>query len=781
MNETLARARQLAVSRLQHAQLQMQPELIEGPGSLFDLAQVLKDQDVRCAMVVTMPALVKDGAIGGFLNALLGQGITAAVFSDLKPQPDYECIERASSFYLSRNCDSIVAIGGGSTIDCAKAAGALVARPGKTPRELVGTMRIRKQLPLLVAVPTTAGTGSEVSATAILLDPDDKRMRTMRDFSLIPTFAVLDPTLLTSLSPQMTAYSGMAALSHAVEAYINRFGTLQTRRYARMAVETIFQHLKASYHDGKSLDDRHAMLMAAHWAGIASTNASLGYAHALSLSVCSHCNVQYGLASAVLLPMVLEEFGDRIEAQLADLGEAIGLEGATDSELARRFIGEIRALSTSMGIPAGISDLIDQDIPNVAAAADEEANPSFPVPIIWHYSTLQKVLRRAAKALPIPSGSETSSATRSNTEAMATDAPLSTSPSKPDQIEIASHGPLLDDEGRLTALGYAKSLVLDYSRKRIKASPLRIKEWDYYLVNDGEYALALTIGDMGYVALVSASLIDFKQGAFITQSTMDLLPLGKLGLPSSSSAGVTSYKDKRATMGFEVAEGLRRLSVSFSDFADGQTLEAEVVLDREPHDSMVIATPFAEDGSAFYYNQKIIGMRALGNLTLGDLRHDFHESSSFGLLDWGRGVWTRDNTWYWSAAQGLQGGHVFGFNLGYGFGDTSAASENMLFVDGTAHKLGRVDFGIPVKNERARAIGDLYDLMAPWHMTDDEGRLDLVFQPEIDRCDHMDFKVVVSDQHQVFGLFNGTVTLDDGTQLHISDLRGFAEAVHNVY
>ena len=118
---------------------------------------------------------------------------------------------------------------------------------------------------------------------------------------------------------------------------------------------------------------------------------------------------------------------------------------------------------------------------------------------------------------------------------MATDAPLSTSPSKPDQIEIASHGPLLDDEGRLTALGYAKSLVLDYSRKRIKASPLRIKEWDYYLVNDGEYALALTIGDMGYVALVSASLIDFKQGAFITQSTMDLLPLGKLGLPSSSS------------------------------------------------------------------------------------------------------------------------------------------------------------------------------------------------------------------------------------------------------
>jgi len=205
------------------------------------------------------------------------------------------------------------------------------------------------------------------------------------------------------------------------------------------------------------------------------------------------------------------------------------------------------------------------------------------------------------------------------------------------------------------------------------------------------------------------------------------------------------------------------------------------VLDREPHDSMVIATPFAEDGSAFYYNQKIIGMRALGSLTLGDLHHDFHESSSFGLLDWGRGVWTRDNTWYWSAAQGLQDGHVLGFNLGYGFGDTSAASENMLFVDGAAHKLGRVDFGIPVKNERARTIGDLYDLMAPWHMTDDEGRLDLVFQPEIDRCDHMDFKVVVSDQHQVFGLFNGTVTLDDGTQLHISDLRGFAEAVHNVY
>ena len=184
-------------------------------------------------------------------------------------------------------------------------------------------------------------------------------------------------------------------------------------------------------------------------------------------------------------------------------------------------------------------------------------------------------------------------------------------------------------------------------------------------------------------------------------------------------------------------------------------------------------------------------MRARGSFKKGRLVHGFNPDNSFGLLDWGRGVWTRDNTWYWAVAQGWQGpfdeegrGTVrFGLNLGYGFGDTSAASENMLFVDGVAHKLHRVDFGIPEKPDAAQATKtvDRYELMQPWHMTDDEGRLDLTFTPILDRVDWMDYKVIRSDQHQVFGRFDGTVTLDGHRPFAVSNLVGSAEVIHNVY
>jgi len=349
------------------------------------------------------------------------------------------------------------------------------------------------------------------------------------------------------------------------------------------------------------------------------------------------------------------------------------------------------------------------------------------------------------------------------------------------QAHITEPAKLLTDDGVLACVGYATSPLLEYDRTRIAASKLRVKEWDYYLVNDDEYALAFTIADMGYLSMISASLLDFTKGTFVTKSTLGVLPLGRLGMPASSTEGVSECASKRSSMTFAVAQGMRHLAVGFNNFSDRQPLVAEIVLDQEPRDSMVIATPWAEDPRAFYYNQKIIGMRAIGEFSLGNLHHDFNDANSFGLLDWGRGVWTRDNTWFWSAAQGWQNGRRFGMNLGYGFGDTTAASENMVFVDGVAHKLGRVDFGIPVRNENAKKIGDRYDLMAPWHMTENKGRIDLVFTPDIDRYDCMDYKLIISDQHQVFGKFNGTVTLDDGSLFEINDLRGFAEAVHNVY
>ena len=333
-------------------------------------------------------------------------------------------------------------------------------------------------------------------------------------------------------------------------------------------------------------------------------------------------------------------------------------------------------------------------------------------------------------------------------------------------------GPLLDDKGNLNEPGFSTALLKTYDRKAIKASALRIKEWDYYLITNDRFGVALTIDDNGYMGLLSATVLDFERRKEKTVSPMFWLPMGKTAFPASSWEGDVQKTLKNASGSFtHTAEG-RRLKVRIDNFRDGKPFECDILLSDEPRDSMVIATPFEKPGH-FYYNQKIIGMRAEGFYAIGEDRTYLHPSDTFGLLDWGRGVWTYKNTWYWSAAQGEIDGHVFGFNLGYGFGDTSAASENMLFYDGIAHKLGRVDFGIPKKEDGTD------DLLSPWHFTDDEGRLDLIFTPILDRASKTDVKIICSDQHQVFGRFSGTVTLDDGREIRLDDFLGFAEKVFN--
>lgn len=345
---------------------------------------------------------------------------------------------------------------------------------------------------------------------------------------------------------------------------------------------------------------------------------------------------------------------------------------------------------------------------------------------------------------------------------------------------IVGSGNLLDEAGRLREPGYAYQLPFRYNREDIAAPKWRIKDWDYYLVNDDEFALALTFSDLGYLGLISASVMDFASSTFKTTSEMVPIPLGSMGVPESSSEGDVVWENKRCRIEYRhvTCEGnpARRLSFSMKNFDGERDLEAELLLDKYPRDSMVIATPWAEDQTAFYYNQKIIGMRARGGFRVGERFHEFSARDSLGLLDWGRGVWTYENTWYWAAAQGYQAEHLVGLNLGYGFGDTSAASENMIFVDGVAHKLHWVDFGIP------QLADGSFDYCAPWHITDDEGRLDLEFAPEIDRTDNINVaNIIVSNQHQVFGKLSGRLVLDDGSQLEIQGLRGSAEHIYNKY
>jgi hypothetical protein len=199
----------------------------------------------------------------------------------------------------------------------------------------------------------------------------------------------------------------------------------------------------------------------------------------------------------------------------------------------------------------------------------------------------------------------------------------------------------------------------------------------------------------------------------------------------------------------------------------------DIELSDEPRDSMVIATPFPGKPKAFYYNRKIIGMRACGQVRYRGETIAFSPDDSFGLLDWGRGVWPYKNSWYWSAGHGLVDGEVFGFNLGYGFGDSSAASENMLFYRGQAHKLDSVEFRIPVDQDGRD------DFLKPWRFTSTDGRFEAEFRPILDRAALTSLGVLSSDQHQVFGFYNGTVVLDDGRTLHLRDFLGFAEKVCN--
>ena len=342
------------------------------------------------------------------------------------------------------------------------------------------------------------------------------------------------------------------------------------------------------------------------------------------------------------------------------------------------------------------------------------------------------------------------------------------------QHEIKQRHALLDEKGHLIEPGYTKGLLMDYDRSAIKAGALRIKEWDYYLITkEDEFAVALTVADNSYMGLDSISLIDFKEGWEQTTSPMLIMTLGKRNLPSGSDKGDITANGKNYFIHFKHNGDHRILSFKMDKFKEGKAIEGEIRLENIEQDSMVIATPFKEKKTAFYYNQKIVGMPATGKVEFDGKVYDFEEGKSFGLLDWGRGVWTYDNTWYWGAAHGILDGHRFGWNIGYGFGDTSAASENMLFYDGVAHKLGRLSFNIP------KTPDNKDDYMSPWTFTSDDGRFEMDFKPVLDRASNTDFKVLCSDQHQVFGHFSGTATLDDGTVLEVKDFFGFAEKVRN--
>ncbi len=338
------------------------------------------------------------------------------------------------------------------------------------------------------------------------------------------------------------------------------------------------------------------------------------------------------------------------------------------------------------------------------------------------------------------------------------------------QREIKEFQPLLNEKGILINPGFARKMYWKYDRRAIKANKFRIKEWDYYLIINDDYAIAFTIADNSYLGFVSVSLLDFQKKKYDMFSTTIPFTMGKLKLPSSSGKGKVSFNNKKISLSFENTGKVRIINCNIHNFKDKKPLISKFILTNEPKESMVIATPFKENKKAFYYNHKINCMQANGSVNFGNKKINF--KNAFGTLDWGRGVWTYDNNWFWGTASGMVNSKTFGINIGYGFGDLSKATENMIFYDGLAHKLDKVEFVIPKK-------GNKYDFLKEWKFISNDKRLDLTFTPILDRYDKISLILLVSNQHQIFGKLNGYAILDDGTKLEIKNLIGTAEVVHN--
>ncbi len=362
------------------------------------LPPLLERLGIHTVLLVTDSTLRHAGITAPLEELLEKAGIRCAVFDGTRANPTVHNVEDAWALYQAEGCQGLIAFGGGSSMDCAKAVGARAAYPHKSMDQLKGLLRVLRRIPPLAAIPTTAGTGSEVTLTAVITDSDKKHKYTMNDFTLIPRYAVLDPTVTYTLPPHLTASTGMDALTHAVEAYIGGSTTKETRRLALEAVRLIFANIETAYRDGDNPEARANMLQAAYRAGIAFSKSYVGYIHAVAHSLGGQYNIPHGLANAVLMPIVLEAYGPCVHQKLWALGQAAGVvsKSAPFPEGARAFIGAIRDLNDRMGLPRSLKGIQKADIPAMARHAAREANPLYPVPRLMDAKELEQFYYKVA-------------------------------------------------------------------------------------------------------------------------------------------------------------------------------------------------------------------------------------------------------------------------------------------------------------------------------------------------------------------------------------------------
>ena len=361
-------------------------------GSVKELPEIIMRHKCTHVLIITDGGIMKLGLTRRLEKALKEAGIPYTIYDKTIANPTTVNVREALELYHKEGCDAIIGFGGGSSMDCAKAVGACAVKPNQSLAQMKGILKVHKKLPLLMAVPTTAGTGSETTLAAVITDADTRYKYAINDFPLIPRYAVLDPKVTLSLPPFITATTGMDALTHAVEAYIGNSTTIDTRRDALKAVKLIFENIDIAYEHGDNIQARRNMLHASFYAGCAFTKSYVGYVHAVAHSLGGQYNVPHGLANAILLPLVLREYGSCIDKKLHRLAIAAGLadKNTPDHEAAELFIRTIEEMKERFGIVNIVKEIQETDIPKLAHYADKEANPLYPVPKLMDASELEK-------------------------------------------------------------------------------------------------------------------------------------------------------------------------------------------------------------------------------------------------------------------------------------------------------------------------------------------------------------------------------------------------------
>lgn len=370
-----------------------QPKMLK---SNSEVVEVLKKQNKKSVLLVTDKGIRGLNLTVALENEIKNAGIKLCVYDGVVPNPTTDNVQDALEMFKQNECDSIVAFGGGSVMDCAKATGARVVYPNKPLSKMKGVMKVLKKIPLLIAVPTTAGTGSETTLAAVITDSETRHKYAINSFPLIPEYALLDANLTVGLPPHITSTTGMDALTHAVEAFIGRTTTRETRKASKEAVKLIFENLLEAYNNGKNLEARENMLVASFKAGVAFTQSYVGYVHAVAHSLGGKYNVAHGLANAVILPYVLKAFGKKIYKKLWKLGVYAGLfdKDTSYEKGAELFIQKIEEMNRQMNIPTDISQLEEKNIPELAKTAEKEANPLYPVPVLWTKKELEEIYKK---------------------------------------------------------------------------------------------------------------------------------------------------------------------------------------------------------------------------------------------------------------------------------------------------------------------------------------------------------------------------------------------------